>query len=81
MLATSTLHSTYKLHAQSTTLPTFTAGAIIQVHKERAVAGDQSACDEAPLSTLRFLMADEGEDAGEGEVDMGEDEGDVDLAE
>ena len=77
MLATSTMHSTYNPHMQSTTLATFTAGAIFQVHKERAVEGDQGPCDEALLNTLSFLMADEGEDAGGNEVDMGEDEGDT----
>lgn len=79
MLATSKMHSTYNIHEQSTTLATFTAGAIIQVHKERAVAGDQGPCDEALLNTLGFLMEDEDEGAGEGEVDMGEDEGEMDL--
>lgn len=77
MLATSKMHSTYNIHEQSTTLATFTAGAIIQVHKERAVAGDEGPCDGALLNTLGFLMEDEG--VGEGEVDMGEDEGEMDL--
>ena len=79
MLATSTMQSTYNIHVQSTALATFTAGSIIQVHKERAVEGDQGPCDEAILSTLGFLMADEGEDAGGNEVNMDEDEGEMDL--